>query len=354
MQRLSKAKNLLFFAESGVSYNSGIPTVDPFITYLFQQLEIQENHIEVFKKTRFPFEALMEMINEMVDINKFFEVFNYENPNPTHYFFAKKLIEGYTKIIITTNFDQNIECALKKLGAIQHKDFFLLSLPEEISDFEYEPNKKYVIKIHGLISNIQSLMTFIRNVASQKNINQMEKFFEKIFNAPQKNIIFFGYSFSDHFDINPALKKLNQNDKNLYIVQHQELSEKETIETYLNKIINKNCCTLSYNTDKLIEELDGNYKNNNIAQRNWKIVIDHWIKQKLYPYVSNTGVNNKDILRMNFFMRSNNFEIGNFYLQKATEELSANNNHAYQTDLLYKTGLLYLQQGKISLLRNVS
>jgi tetratricopeptide (TPR) repeat protein len=212
---------------AGISVNSGIPSVVPFTKHLLKKLGADVDHIETFVNSGFPFEAMMEVLKARLDIFKLLGLFDVINPNDNHSLIAWLAKSGWLKLIITTNFDRNIETALKDLGLQKDIDFtVIIDLDHVVAD-DFK-DKLVVLKLHGSIENHPSILSTITGVANKVNQVRMVKVFNFLF-APSdyEHFITWGYSFSDHFDIKPALRQIAPSGKHIYSIRYQSRKKKE-------------------------------------------------------------------------------------------------------------------------------
>ncbi|MCR8562008.1 SIR2 family protein [Mucilaginibacter sp. BJC16-A38] len=227
--QIIQERKFIVFCGAGVSRRSGIPSVQPLLTDVLTKLGAYPEHIRLLFNTAFPFEAIMENLQERVNIIPLLKVFDLVNPNANHNFIAWLAKNNFLKIIITTNFDRNIEIALADQGLTETVDFHIISELETFQPDDY-PNKILVLKIHGTSGDINSILTTISRIASKKNLGIMGKFLENILTSIQfENILFMGYSFSDHFDIEPAILALPSCNKSVYHIAYQNAALPEVI-----------------------------------------------------------------------------------------------------------------------------
>lgn len=185
-----------------------------------------EEFFEILKKKidslEIRFELLVELFQKHIDYEKgLIEYYgSCESPNLQHFYIANKIQEG--AIVLTTNFDNCIEHALKKSGVqdiipvITKKDFSQYSDP-----YALITQKKFpVYKIHGSHSNVitkentsSSLITTVGDFGKNKEyiaLTDLEPFKKPLLERISSNttLIVIGYSGSDDFDIIPTLKKM--------------------------------------------------------------------------------------------------------------------------------------------------
>lgn len=314
---LDLVKNLLennssiLFCGAGISFNSGIPTVNPLMDYLYHRLDLQEDEIQGLKHSNFPFEGSMEIINDFVNTDPLLDVFNVENPNSNHQLIAELFKYGRISIILTTNFDRNIEIALERIGVHKGRDYEYVNNLFKIQNFEILSSKKYLIKIHGSIEDKASLQAFIIRVANTKNQDTVTDLFTKLFKSNFKNILFCGYSFSDHFDINPAIQQLDFSSKNFYIIEHENNPAiKQIVE---KRFYNQSSYHIHYNFDELTTELASVFNCNLTSipkTGNWKSKVESWISTNIVNADKEKWpLSDKDILAVNLLFKIRRFDL---------------------------------------------
>lgn len=98
------------FCGAGISYNSGLPTVIPFIRYLLEKFDLPEEHKKAILGPQLndlgmPFEGFMESLIENSDATRLIDMYKAGNPNTNHRLLAKLMKAGKYMTIVTTNFD---------------------------------------------------------------------------------------------------------------------------------------------------------------------------------------------------------------------------------------------------------
>lgn len=298
-----QSKRSGFFCGAGVSWNSGVPSVSMIISRILQSLLPSEKSrilvLEEYKRSRIPFERIIENILEVTNDQSLFEIFNYSLPNSNHYFLAHLAKKGTIKEIYTTNFDVLIEIAFKNLGLVENIHYKRYITEKDFTDLRKEKgnSKIKLIKIHGSIDNPQSIITTLKSVAQNKLFSTRARLIEDIFWGPNlKNIIFLGYSFSDVFDVNKVLDTISKkSSRNLYIINHTENFHSCKIQslqkTPYNKYIFRSHSgkIISCKTDRLISTLWPNFIDVPYEPLNfrstWYNRIDKWYARQL-PGVS--------------------------------------------------------------------
>src|SRR5204862_6740862 len=114
-------------------------------------------------------------------------------------------------------------------------------------------------KLHGSIENKNSLLIFIERIATKDNQVTIFNFLKSLFKTDKKEILFCGYSFSDEFDINPALSLTDKASKKFYIIEHRTSFLTEEIKELNNSKLLCSCLRLTCNFDKLINDLSDEF-----------------------------------------------------------------------------------------------
>ena len=329
----------IIFCGAGVSFNSGIPIVKPMLRLLLKQLGAEKNDIDKYIKSPYPFEATIENLKERLDDEDLIELLNFfgiQNPNDNHRYFAKLCSNGKLKTIVTTNFDENFELALGECGLKKNVDYFICRSKQ---DLQMHWGKICVLKLHGTISDISSIMTTIRQVSSKTNTESMKDILTFLFSQPDyETIIYLGYSFSDHFDISPALHSIPQTTKSAIIVQHDD-TVAEKISPAANPLINSkfpNSREVQCNFNETIKELYA-LQNQVLPPHptpiDWKTNLTGWVRKTF----TGSYHRNKNATLAHLFSMAGFADTGNKY---TLEELS----NIDPTDMPLKMDLL----GRIS------
>ncbi|MGN6212706.1 SIR2 family protein, partial [Parafilimonas sp.] len=334
----------ILFCGAGISFNSGIPVVKNFLEYLLKLLGTEKKYIDEYLNLGYPFEATMEILSQFIDIKPILKIFAIVNPNLNHFLIANLIATGKIKIVITTNFDENIEEALDQLGCLKNMDYMISHnlnvVPKNLSSI----NKPIIIKLHGTISDPWSIVTEIQQVASASLTDEMKELFKRLYALDDWNsILYWGYSFSDHFDITPAFRFADKKNKDAYIIEHtnveqfitQDIEQKDSLYKYKSAIKIK--CNSNILFQKVYELLFNSYERVDVPAENWKPIIDAWFAQTM----DNTGLNNPDILIMNLFLQSRQFVTGQHYVEKALKAKIPINNFLLQGEMLIKAAHLY-------------
>lgn len=314
LELFAKGRTILFCG-AGISANSGIPNVATFLTYLLRQMGAKTKDISQFLNSGYPFEATMDNLSERFDIKALLNVFKVKNPNLNHDFIAKLAVNGLLEIIITTNFDTNIEIALKNNGLKQNQDFKVFS---DFNDFK-ESDLKHnlvILKLHGTIENLPTILTNLKRISKRQNVLLMENVLRIVLaNKKNQDILFWGYSFSDHYDIRPALLNMPRTTKQLFNLKYisknipvaiQDVSKLDPFKKF------SRATKMNGNLDKIIGDLykAKGYNRPPKGKSNpiWKTYIKSWITKETGP-----GFKDKKNFIGTLFVAAGFIELGRAY-----------------------------------------
>jgi len=215
------ANTWAIFFGAGISLPSGIPTVAPFFASILAQLGSRKLDSDILLEAAIPFELCLETIRERVEIGSLLAVFESPSPNFYHYFIGSLVVAGRVQTIVTTNFDTLLEQALEQLGLQQNVDFDVYYKPQSFSTIDWESSKPRLVKLHGSISDLNSVQATLSQVASREYYSVISPTIRKIFGGGRhKRVLIMGYSCSDHFDISPAIRSLGPNLHDVLLIEH--------------------------------------------------------------------------------------------------------------------------------------
>lgn len=289
------SSNLILFLGSGVSYNYGIKMWEALATELVEKIEEAElkNFLELkdlkykiqiaFSELRNK-EILLETLKELVLYEKEREILNNKDQNGNHIIQALNKFKNNDNIkYITTNIDRLLE----------------IYLNENITLFSNSNNADKIIKLHGCINDIESLIFTPKQYAkmySELDKDKIEDIFSKA------TVLFIGKSLEDEI-IQMLFKSEKLND--IYLLKHYEKNSNFELElkcdlTYYKDI---NISVLPYTNYSVLPELldeiyskVGVYKS---VQNISKLRIDHFLERSelansinlLLDEIERTGVN---------------------------------------------------------------
>jgi len=215
-------KKLFFFAGSGVSYDSNLPsafkilqnTIDIFLP---KNINLSDKELFYEIQPEVFYETILNLANDDLRVLNMWKSlstqFNqYVKPNINHYFIVK-----YSYIanipILTTNFDFMFESVAKRLNIP-----FRVYLPEEEPP-NHIKNRLCICKLHGSIESKEEAYTPSSIFTTMSTITKLnQKWILFIVNLlKQKHITFVGYSGRD-IDIFPFIKNnISINNKSYWI-----------------------------------------------------------------------------------------------------------------------------------------
>ena len=233
-----KEGSLCIFAGAGISINSGIPRASKIIEYVVDQIfdDEQDKSLFLSPQNKIPFEVFMELLfnNYQPPISKstwmkvvqnfikfnvvndngnnflhyqFFELFNSKEyqPNSNHCFIAEMLRKGICSFAVTTNFDLMIEEAYKIITGKELRVYF----PKPGQKIKYE--FPCLLKLHGGCQDLGTIQTTLGKIVDKEAVAHCEAMVDYTFrNGKHSIVMVIGYSFSDVFDIIPAIERVNK------------------------------------------------------------------------------------------------------------------------------------------------
>jgi len=262
---LIKKKEIAILYGAGLSYNSGVLKACDFYKYILSELKdvdsgyplFDEKTIEHVAKRTCQFEdflmRLFDDTNTDADakssiFRSLLKTFGVGKPNTNHYFLADMMQKGFINTIFTTNFDRLFECAFfettdgssnipliqyisNKNGSVELK-----SIEKRFYNhyFTMIDEKRKYIKLHGCVTNLDRILTFLPEVASKNNVDCINTILKEAF-SQYKYLLVMGYSFSDAYDIVKVMRKINDRPE-FFIVNHNIKNKKYlSIEEFLKK-----------------------------------------------------------------------------------------------------------------------
>ena len=204
--------SMVVWCGAGISKPSGLPGADDLVKGILENTRLTEeerNKIANIVPKRLPFERLMETILESMDQvaqMDLLKIFKMGEPNTYHHFLAQLVKMGKLKTICTTNFDTHIEKALNGIGLKNNEDYEIFDEPEKLADIDWEKNVIRIIKLHGSVENLNKMALTIRRIAAPGSKKVVSGIVNHVFETgDHESVIVIGYSFSDRFDISPAI-----------------------------------------------------------------------------------------------------------------------------------------------------
>lgn len=218
---------LSIFCGAGISFDSGIMTVEPLIRYLLGFLSADQEDIDLYLKDnngifRFPipFEAIIESLKKNLQfenskrtfIESFAQLFD-GKPNVYHELFAQLLLSEKIKFILTTNFDTCLEQAL---GWKEGDTRIIIPYAESLKTLKSVDITGKIIKLHGCKNKPEYLGATVEQITKteywHKTITMLDKVF---YEGNCSSVLFIGYSCSDMWDIVEYFNNCNLQNKDL-------------------------------------------------------------------------------------------------------------------------------------------
>lgn len=289
-------KKPVVFVGAGISFNSGVPTVYPLKKAILDGMNILTNdEVEELVSFDIPFESFISSLqSDCYSIKTLFDIYSLGKPNLNHFLLAHLSLQGFIKVIITTNFDTLIEQAFESIGNTKLKVFYT---QKQIRNIDYNDEETILIKIHGCVTSKRTIATTLNRVSGSNSYDYRERIVTKLFCKKGNGIMSMGYSYSDAFDISPAIERCKNKENNICIVGHSsKLNEIQSVDELkimhpLKEFLNTQ--KISTNFDKLIlsiwndffpdnkgdfnKGLDEIYKK--ILDNEVSLIVDSWVNE---------------------------------------------------------------------------
>jgi len=211
--------SLAVWCGAGASVSSGLPGAEALTEKILAATYLTSKECKMVRESlfgipgeepgRLPFERFMEVVLDSMDESlqtKLLSLFELGQPNLYHRFLAKLAWSGKLKTIYTTNFDTQIEDALVKENFKRGKDFEVLHDSADFIKIDWGQDVVRVIKLHGSVELLTRLAVTVRQVAAPGSVQQVIEPVRSLFcSGRHTGVLFLGYSFSDRFDLSPAI-----------------------------------------------------------------------------------------------------------------------------------------------------
>lgn len=218
LAHLLMAGHVAVFCGAGISIDSGLPSADDLRAALLELLPASEREVDWLRHYGMPFEEFLEAIHNHVALGPIRDLFAEGEPSAGHRFVADLASLGYLQTIATTNFDELIEKALRD-GRVPYR---VAWRPEDLTVAARDEGSVSVVKLHGTVSDPDSLALVLERVAGRRHVPAREEAIRTLFaHGSHKAVLVLGYSCSDQFDITPAIESLGGSLKCVYFVQHE-------------------------------------------------------------------------------------------------------------------------------------
>jgi tetratricopeptide (TPR) repeat protein len=339
----------VLFIGAGVSFNSGIPTVYPLKKEILKGFNIlDDSEIDEIASMDIPFESFMSSLqSDCRSISTLYRIYQLGKPNLNHYLVAHLALLGQVKIVITTNFDTLIEQAFIKIG---NTNFKVYITQKQIKNLDFNYKGTTIIKIHGCVSSKSTIATTLKRVSGFNSFDYRKKVIQHIFcGTNQHRILSMGYSFSDAFDISPAIEHCLNKDTQVYILDHTPkenlvhrndvLQEHHPIKKFkYSKKINTNIDALVthvwsifINQNYTASEIDNNKTNlsNEINE-----IVKKWVDEVQREY----SVSAFHSMIAGLYIKVANYPKAKYHFKKAIS--IAKENYVFENVLHFTTGLV--------------
>lgn len=220
---ITQTRELMVFCGAGISFDSGLPLALDLTRHLLRQLPLDAAQRSRVVRSHLPFEAIMESISSHSDITRLMDIYRLGTPNLNHIIIARLARKGMITKIVTTNFDLLLEKALIQEGLKEGVDFHVAITQDHFEEFlrEGQRHNVLIVKLHGSADNYESIRTTLRAVAAHSLASRTAKVIESLLSHGSHDVVvFLGYSFSDAFDISPAIQSVRPKSKRILLVRH--------------------------------------------------------------------------------------------------------------------------------------
>jgi tetratricopeptide (TPR) repeat protein len=212
------------FCGAGISYNSGLPLARPFLETTLRHCRsryqpVPPNWDSLWDTVSvLPFEFFLETLEAAFDVVPLLEVFRKGSPNTNHYFLAHLLKQKKIAFLVTTNFDDLIERAIRVIDP--ESPTRVAYAEQQYGNMLPQCEPRTLLKIHGCINHKDSIRATIKSLTKAKTINLRRTPLEYLFRTGEhRAVIIMGYSLSDVFDITPAIASIKV-EKTVYLIRH--------------------------------------------------------------------------------------------------------------------------------------
>lgn len=296
LQGINLGKTIVFCG-AGISKDSGLPIVSQLVPYILEKLKVprEDTKLILDKKNypKIPFEVFLQGLKANTNIDKILDIYNQGVPNTNHILLAKLIKARKLDTIITTNFDKLIEKALslepKPLG--EGIDYDVIYTEQGFEEIKWFDKRIRIIKIHGSIDDKESMAVTLEQVASRVLSKARSTIIEEVFSkGKHNNVLILGYSSSDVFDLSPQIQNISKKLKNVYYVQHSDITKIEDIQEKTDKNPFQNFIygqRLYYNTGLFIKYLwlkcfgKNELYEQKKSETNWGENVDEWYRQSI-------------------------------------------------------------------------
>jgi len=289
------------FCGAGISLHSGIPLVGQLVPYVLDKLAVERQSVlDDRGGLKIPFEALVQVLVSGSQADRFLDIFGTEDasedvlcPNLNHILLSGLVKVGHLKTIVTTNFDRLIEKALETHGLCRGRDYLVFQDEEGFSRIDWSDPRPRLIKIHGSVEDRRTMAATFEMVESlglsRASLEVIHYLFSK---GEHDDVLVFGYSSSDKFDLTPQIRLCSYDPKNAFYVEHSSESGVDSIDKKGFGdpfMLFRKGLRIFYNTDDLMKILwrtffpKQEYKHVHYESR-WREYVDEWHAAVAEPF----------------------------------------------------------------------
>jgi len=165
-----------------------------------------------------PFEVFMERVLKDTRADLLLSLFSLGEPNANHILLARLAKHGYISVIVTTNFDMLIECALQ-LENVNYRSIFA---EHEFSTVDLaSTDQLMLVKIHGSAEDIGSIRATMDQIATRSLLSARATVVNHVFSGrPHELVLVIGYSCSDVIDLIPQIEAVSGRRKRVVLIEH--------------------------------------------------------------------------------------------------------------------------------------
>lgn len=361
-------KRTVVFCGAGISVASGIPTVggyDPnrneffgLLPHILQTLSLNATLLKKLLDENLPFESYFETFHDHSKITALLDIFQQGHANTTHTLLAKLFIDGYLKIICTTNFDLLLEHALNQQGWNCGSHYRMLKKNQEFLDGGNQSKLPLLIKIHGCISDGNEIDITLRQISSGLLTKGRKQVIHNLFsdNNSLDTVLVMGYSCSDVFDLVPLIRSVPMPKARIFFVNHTPHASDfaagrmadgtchipAKVTTTFKDFPNSHW--INYDTDQLIHELGQHFyatftPKTPLIDFDWRHYVLQWSTQFETP----SGITAKSIVISELLNKANCLDDSAKFLENAAPFAAKTGEKVAIYDNL---GIVYCKQGK--------
>lgn len=345
---------MAIFCGAGVSFNSGLPLASQLLDCILRKLPLSQEDFDCLSRSHFPFEGFMRVF--VKDKNSsLLDVFNLGVPNANHTLFARLVREGFLKLIVTTNFDVLFEKAFAAEALTIGRDIEVVTRNLEFSRSTWRRNRSLLVKIHGTISDRDTVAVTLRDVAAKQLSEPRKAGMDYTFSSgPHKKVLILGYSCSDVFDLSPQIAELGKkSNKEVLIVQHTSGNDDATttdqkisgpFQTYARaRQIRCDTDALVAGIARRMFGLDAMPAVPSVEVARWKAVVDKWFAEIVATFSESFALSLTGSLLNNI----SEFHRAMPYHERALRLAGERITTAPETEAMQRLAVLYASFGEL-------